>query len=185
MIGRRSISARSEFSCGSRLAEGAGLTLPLLLVDKRGPAPVDNSSMALRMQAQGSALFEFVAFCLCLSSAALLFRVLFQLRTAFRRLASPAWRPSSRMRPAICNRQFGGQSSPPASFISFYCLHVRNANALLRALLWFKPRRSKNQACSVEIPLSYVSFDFAFYFLQKRRSDEALPCPRLQFNTTI
>lgn len=37
--------------------------------DKRGPAPVDNGPMALRMQAQGSALFEFVAFCLCLSAA--------------------------------------------------------------------------------------------------------------------
>lgn len=38
--------------------------------DKRGPAPVDNGPMALRMQAQGSALFEFVAFCLCLSATA-------------------------------------------------------------------------------------------------------------------
>lgn len=34
-----------------------------------GRAPVDNGPMALRMQAQGSALFEFVAFCLCLSAA--------------------------------------------------------------------------------------------------------------------
>ena len=64
----------------ARGTEGAGLTLPFPLVDKRGPALVDNSSMALRMQAQDSALFEFVAFCLRLSSA-LLFRVLFQLRS--------------------------------------------------------------------------------------------------------
>lgn len=36
---------------------------------EEGRAPVDNGPMALRMQAQGSALFEFVAFCLCLSAA--------------------------------------------------------------------------------------------------------------------
>jgi len=86
MIGRRSISARSEFSCGPRRRGRRGLVPPppppppppLLTrppattpVDKRGPAPVDNGPMALRMQAQGSALFEFVAFCRCLSSARL------------------------------------------------------------------------------------------------------------------
>ena len=42
---------------------------PLRPRDKRGPAPVDNGPMALRMQAQDSALFEFVAFCLYLSAA--------------------------------------------------------------------------------------------------------------------
>lgn len=99
MIGRRSISVRSEFSCGSRCAEGADSALFLSsasaslipLVDKRGPAPVDNGSMALRMQAQDSALFEFVAF--CLSSATVLFSRPLPVTYRFWLLGSSVWKP--------------------------------------------------------------------------------------------
>lgn len=82
MIGRRSISVPGCDQNFPATGSGGSSALsprssssapnpvcPLRPRDKRGPAPVDNGPMALRMQAQGSALFEFVAFCLYLSAA--------------------------------------------------------------------------------------------------------------------
>jgi hypothetical protein len=169
MIGRRSISVRSEFSCGSwywgrRLCPPSS---PYPLIDKRGPAPVDNGSMALRMQAQASALFEFVAFCLCLSSATLLFRVLFQLRTVLStRLFGLE---ASRMQSAICNHQFGGLSSPPAS-VTFLLLPTRASVcqhctwALLRAFIVDVSRVDQTIKLLMRF-YCYIYFDFAFYLL--------------------
>lgn len=97
--------------------------------DKRGPAPVDNGPMALRMQAQGSALFEFVAFCLCLSAAAPSNPFpSFSSYVCPPNLSSPSCtssfrsvlllfvllrsaRPSSRFHSANCNRQSAGPLS--------------------------------------------------------------------------
>lgn len=100
------------------------------LVDKRGPAPVDNGPMALRMQAQDSALFEFVAFCLYLSSApSFLFRARPLLVTAPRSSSSPL-RSGSRPRAnAARNLQSPIRRSHPLvsfsfslpSFTSFHC----------------------------------------------------------------
>lgn len=106
--------------------------LSSLRVDKRGSVPVDNGSMALRMQAQDSALFEFVAFCLCLSSA----RnppLLHPLPVTYRSAALSArlfglWKPSSRIR----NLQSPIRRPVHASFASFYCLSELSRTSIAR-----------------------------------------------------
>lgn len=108
-----------------------------------GRAPVDNGPMALRMQAQGSALFEFVAFCLCLSAATSLplllhlFPPTLALPTSLRPLRraapffplfvlpDPPYTPSSRVRSA----QIAIANLPPLCLLPLFPLALRRATS--------------------------------------------------------
>lgn len=175
MIGRRSISVRSEFSCGSR-CWGCGLCRHLPLSPFTPLGRQKGAGCRLTMARwhyvcrRRTLLFSnslHSAFAIP-QHATLLFCILFQLYTyhSVSRLASLVCgnRPH---RSAICNRQFDCPS--PASFASFYCpseisrASIAGERYCEHASSRFNPHENQNVEFLMSKFHRFLLFAFRFY----------------------